>query len=185
MTDTNSAGDDAADRRASDDPRKEPQYARDDRNLSELVQELRVAGLGVQVLFGFLLALPFSARFTRLSTPQRGLYMADVVLAAVTTALLVGPVAYHRLLFRQQQKERLIRAANVMAICGLITVALAITAAVLLIASFVVHGALAIILAACVFCLFAGLWILIPLARREHVEHSAGEHGGGGGAGGD
>ena len=115
-------------------------------------------------------ALPFSARFTRLSTAQRGLYMADVVLAAVTTALLVGPVAYHRLLFRRHQKERLVRAANAMAICGLTTVALAITGAVLLIASFVVHGAAAIVITACVFCLFAGLWILVPLARRERVD---------------
>lgn len=155
---------------AGDDTRNESQDARDDRNLAELVQELRVAGLGVQVLFGFLLALPFSARFTRLSAAQRGLYMADVVLAAVTTALLVGPVAYHRLLFRRHQKERLVMVANAMAISGLITVALAITAAVLLIASFVVQGAAAIVIAACVFCLFAGLWILVPLARRERVD---------------
>ncbi len=133
-----------------------------------------MAGLGVQVLFGFLLALPFSARFIKLSTAQRGLYMADVLLAAITTALLVGPVAYHRLLFRQHQKERLVRAANVMAIAGLITVALAITAAVLLIASFVVHGALAIVLAGCVFGLFAGLWIVVPLARRARAESDGG-----------
>ena len=172
MTDIN-----AADRKAGDDTRNESQNARDDRNLGELVQELRVAGLGVQVLFGFLLALPFSARFTKLSTAQRGLYMADVVLAAVTTALLVGPVAYHRLLFRRHQKERLVRVANAMAICGLMTVALAITGAVLLIASFVVHGVAAIVITACVFCLFAGLWIVVPLARRGHVDRGRGSDG--------
>jgi hypothetical protein len=159
----------AADHKPGDDTRNESQEARDDRNLGELVQELRVAGLGVQVLFGFLLALPFSARFTKLSTAQRGLYMADLVLAAVTTALQVGPVAYHRLVFRRHQKERLVRVANAMAISGLITVALAVTGAVLLIASFVVPGAAAIVITACVFGVFAGLWIVVPLARRERV----------------
>ncbi len=87
------------------DLRDESQAKRDDRNLAELLQELRVAGLGVQVLFGFLLALPFTLRFSRLSSAQRDLYVTDIVLAAVATALLVGPVAYHRLVFRQQMKK--------------------------------------------------------------------------------
>jgi hypothetical protein len=149
------------------DPRNEPETARDDRNLAELLQELRVAGLGVQVLFGFLLALPFSARFTRLSGAQRDLYVADLVLAAVATVLLVGPVAYHRLVFRQNLKESLVRVANVMAICGLLTVALAISTAVALIVGFVVPGATAIVISACIFCLFAALWVVLPLSRRE------------------
>src|SRR5271155_4833947 len=97
-----------------DDPgRAESEAQRDDRNLAELLQELRVAGLGVQVLFGFLLSLPFTTRFTRLNHGQRDLYLASLVLAAGATALLGGPVAYHRLVFRRGQKERLIRAANV------------------------------------------------------------------------
>src|ERR1700674_3298160 len=86
------------------DPRDESEFERDDRNLMELLQELRVAGLGVQVLFGFLLSLPFTSRFAKLSNGERQLYMASLVLAAVSTALLMAPVAYHRLLFRQQQK---------------------------------------------------------------------------------
>src|ERR1700693_2714317 len=101
------------------DPRDESEAERDDRNLAELLQELRVAGLGVQVLFGFLLSLPFPPRFARLSPGQRDLYLASLVLAAVSTALLVAPVAYHRLVFRRRQKERLVRAARVMAILGL------------------------------------------------------------------
>src|ERR1700732_5350850 len=111
-----------------DDPRNESEAERDDRNLIELLQELRVAGLGVQVLFGFLLSLPFTTKFQKLGHGQRGLYLAGLVLAAVSTALLLGPVAYHRLVFRQRQKERLIRAANVMAICGLGAGALAVRA---------------------------------------------------------
>src|ERR1700735_4449752 len=110
----------------SADPRDESEAERADRNLAELLQELRVAGLGVQVLFGFLLSLPFQARFTRLSHGQRDLYLASLVLAALATALLLGPVAYHRLVFRRGQKERLVRAANVMALLGLGIVGLAV-----------------------------------------------------------
>jgi len=104
--------------RSSDD-RNESEAERDDRNLMELLQELRVAGLGVQVLFGFLLSLPFTDGFAKLSHAQRGLYIADLVLAAVATVLLVGPVAYHRLVFRQHLKEPLVIVANKMAIAGL------------------------------------------------------------------
>jgi len=119
------------------DPRDESEAERDDRNLAELLQELRVAGLGVQVLFGFLLSLPFTNRFSRLSQGQRELYLGTLVLAAVATALLLGPVAYHRLVFRQGQKERLVRAANVMAVAGLAAVGLAVSAAVLLVTGYV------------------------------------------------
>ena len=150
-----------------DDVRDESQAKRDDRNLAELLQELRVAGLGVQVLFGFLLALPFTLRFSHLSPAQRDLYVADIVLAAVATALLVGPVAYHRLVFRQQLKEHLVRIANAMAICGLVTVALAISGAVLLILSYVVPGPPAIVISALVFGVFVVLWLVVPLAARE------------------
>jgi len=79
---------------ASDDGRNESQQRRDDRDLLELLQELRVAGLGVQALFGFLLSLPFTSRFIKLSAPQRGRYVADLLLAAMSTALLLAPVAY-------------------------------------------------------------------------------------------
>jgi cation transport ATPase len=85
----------------------------------------------VQVLFGFLLSLPFTNRSDTLSPAQRDLYLASPVLAAVATALLLGPVAYHRLVFRRGQKESLLRAASVMAIAGLAAVGLAVSAAFL------------------------------------------------------
>jgi Family of unknown function (DUF6328) len=154
-----------ADRPEADRP-DETEAERDDRNLIELLQELRVAGLGVQVLFGFLLSLPFTNKFVKLTHPQRELYVASVVLAASSTALLVGPVAYHRLVFRQHQKEQLVKDANLMAILGLATVALAISAAVLLVVSYVNPGAPAVIITVIVVCLFAGLWFVVPLARR-------------------
>lgn len=148
-------------------PRQESEAERDDRNLAELLQELRVAGLGVQVLFGFLLSLPFTARFSRLGPAQRDLYLASLLLAAMSTALLLGPVAYHRLVFRRRQKERLVRAANVMAILGLGSVGLAVSAAVLLVTSYVAKGLPAVLISAFVVCLFGGLWFAFPLARRD------------------
>ena len=148
------------------DPRNETKPQRDDRNTMELLQELRVAGLGVQVLFGFLLSLPFTNRFVKLDGSQRMIYAADLLLAALSTALLLAPVAYHRLVFRQQLKESVVRTANVMAIAGLIAVALSVTLAVLLVLSFVYRGAPAIIIGIGVACLFAVLWFALPLIRR-------------------
>jgi hypothetical protein len=165
----NATGPQDADRPEPDRP-DETEAERDDRNLIELLQELRVAGLGVQVLFGFLLALPFTSRFAQLSHPQRGLYVVSVVLAATSTALLLGPVAYHRLVFRQHQKEQLVKDANIMAILGLAAVGLAVSAAVLLVLSYVVKGLPAVIITVFVVCLFAGLWFGLPLARRRRYE---------------
>jgi hypothetical protein len=147
----------------------ETEAERDDRNLIELLQELRVAGLGVQVLFGFLLSLPFTSRFAELSHPQRGLYVASLLLAATSTALLLAPVAYHRLVFRQHRKEQLVKDANIMAVLGLASVGLAVSAAMLLVLSYVVKGVSAVAITALVVCLFAGLWFALPLARRTRV----------------
>jgi Na+/melibiose symporter-like transporter len=160
-------GEAASQNTGSPDDRDESEAERADRNLGELLQELRVAGLGVQVLFGFLLSLPFTTRFTHLSPGQRNLYLATIVLAAVATALLLGPVAYHRLVFRQGKKERLVRAANIMAIAGLGTVGLAVSAAVLLVTGYVSSGLTAGLITAFVTCMFAGLWFVFPLARRR------------------
>jgi hypothetical protein len=148
------------------DPRDESQAERDDRNLAELLQELRVAGLGVQVLFGFLLSLPFTTVFKQLSGGERDLYLACLILAAVATALLLGPVAYHRVVFRQGQKEKLVRAANTLAILGLITVGLAVSASVLLVAGFVAGYGTGTVIAALVLVMFGLLWFAFPLTRR-------------------
>ncbi len=148
------------------DPRDESEAQRADRNLGELLQELRVAGLGVQVLFGFLLSLPFTNRFTRLSPGQHNLYLACLVLSAGATALLLGPVAYHRLVFRRGLKESLVRAASVMAIAGLATVGLAVSAAVLLVTGHVASGLAAAVISVLVFLAFGLLWFAFPLTRR-------------------
>lgn len=149
------------------DPRDESQEERDDRNLGELLQELRVASLGVQVLFGFLLSLPFTTRFSKLSQGQRELYLATLVLAAASTALLLGPVAYHRLVFRQHQKEALVRAASNMAVLGLAAVGLAVSAAVLLVTSFVASALPAALITVFILCVFGGLWFAFPIGRHR------------------
>jgi hypothetical protein len=159
------------------DGREESAAERADRNLAELLQELRVGGLGIQVLFGFLLALPFTQRFSKLDHAQRQLYIACLLLAALSTALLLGPVAYHRLVFRQHQKEHLVQAANVMAIGGLVTVGLAISSSVLLVVSVVDRGPAVAFIPALTLALFAGLWFALPLVRRWRAEAAARRRG--------
>jgi hypothetical protein len=152
------------------DPRQESAAERDDRNLAELIQELRVVSLGVQVLFGFLLSLPFTTRFTRLGTGQRDLYLVSLTLSAVATVLLLGPVAYHRFVFRQGLKEPLVRYANRMAILGLAAVGAAVLTAVLLVISYVAGWLPAALMAGLTACLLVCLWFVLPLAR--HRERS-------------
>jgi len=148
------------------DERNETPEQRDDRNLLELLQELRVAGLGVQVLFGFLLAIPFTTKFSALSTDQRDLYVTTLLLAALAALLLLAPVAFHRILFRQHQKEFLVKAANVLAILGLATVGLAVSATVALVLSYVTPGLMTVVITVVMLVLYAGLWFAFPLSRR-------------------
>jgi predicted membrane channel-forming protein YqfA (hemolysin III family) len=150
----------------SPDARQETTYQRDDRNLGELIQELRVAGLGVQVLFGFLLSLPFSAKFAQLSTGQRDLYLTTVLLSAAATVLLVGPVAYHRLVFRRGMKEHLVRFANLLAILGLVAVGGAVLAAVMLVGWYVAGVLAGSVITAVIGAMICVLWFAVPLASR-------------------
>ena len=152
---------------ASQDPRQESVAQRADRNIAELVQELRVVGLGVQVLFGFLLSLPFTMRFTKLDGAQRGVYLTSLVLAAVATTLLIGPVAYHRLVFRQGMKEQLVRFANTLAILGLAAVGGAVLMAVLLVTDFVAGAVAAGVITAVLACMLGVLWFAVPLTQRR------------------
>ena len=151
---------------AHQDLRRETRPQRDDRNFLELIQELRVVGLGVQVLFGFLLSLPFTVRFGALSGGQRDLYVASITLSALATVLLLGPVAYHRLVFREGLKESLVRFSNAMAICGLATVAGAVLTAVFLVIGYVAGTLPGALLTALVGVMLCGLWFALPLSRR-------------------
>ena len=135
--------------------------------MNDLLQELRVAGLGVQVLFGFLLSLPFTVRFTELDGLQRDLYKATLLCTALSMALLISPVAYHRWVFRKHQKGRLLKMSNVVALLGLASVALAVSLAVWLIMSFVGTSWIASVLAAATSAIFAFLWFAFPIFERH------------------
>ena len=148
---------------------EESRQERNRRNLSDLLQELRVAGLGVQVLFGFLLSLPFTVRFRSLDHAERGLYMASLFFAALSIALLVAPVAFHRWVFRLHEKELLLRAANAMVLAGLGTVALSIGSSVLLVMSFIAVGWITAIVVTCTFVTFLVLWYAVPILSRRQA----------------
>jgi uncharacterized protein DUF6328 len=111
-----------------------------DRQFTELLQELRVAQTGVQILFAFLLGLAFTPRFPDLSRAQQGVYLATLVLSAVSAALLIAPVGYHRIVFRQRLRPQLVTTGHRYAIAGLVLLLLALVGAVQLAASFVLGG---------------------------------------------
>jgi uncharacterized protein DUF6328 len=132
----------------------------------ELLQELRVALPGVQVLFGFLLVVPFSARWGEVTSFQQDLYFACLLCAAAATAFLIAPTAIHRLDFEQGDKPLIVRISNVLAIIGLTFLALAIVGVVLLITDLLYSGAVVAIYAATVASIFIALWYMIPLVLR-------------------
>jgi Family of unknown function (DUF6328) len=147
--------------------RHETEAERIDRNLGELLQELRVTSIGVQVLFGFLLSLPFTTRFAMLDDAQRRLYVVDLTCAALATAVLIAPVAYHRLVFRQHVKLRLLRTANVLALVGLAIVALTIAGSVLLVVSFVYDGFAVVLITLLTTVTIFSLWFVLPFTARR------------------
>jgi hypothetical protein len=137
-----------------------------DRELIELLNELRVALPGVQMLFGFLLALPFSVGFEHTSAVDRRVYFASFLAAAAASVLLIAPSAYHRLNWRQRDKEHLLRTANVMAIAGLGCLAIAVSAAVYVVTSALYSSTAAAATAAVVAAATVACWYGLPIARR-------------------
>jgi hypothetical protein len=149
-----------------DGGRDETEEERLDRNLTELLNELRVALPGVQVLFAFLLGVPFTQRFTELTDYQEDVYYATLICAAAASAFLIAPSAHHRIEFRLKDKRHIVFLANRFAIIGLSFLALAMTGVVLLITD-VMFGGLATAIATSVTALtFAYLWYVMPFARR-------------------
>ncbi|MGE5636905.1 MAG: DUF6328 family protein, partial [Nocardioidaceae bacterium] len=126
------------------DGRRETALERADRNLVELLQELRVAQTGVQVLFAFLLTLPFTARFASISALQKAVYFTTLLTTGCAAVLLIAPTSWHRIVFRRGDKEHLVEVANRFAIAGLACVALSMSGAVLLVGD-VLFGAWAAI----------------------------------------
>lgn len=137
------------------------------RNWHELLQELRVMQTGVQILTGFLLTIPFTDKFNSLDDRQRTIYLCVLVGSVVTTSLIVAPASFHRVLFRQQQRSWLVKAANVSARVGLAGLAIVSSAVVLLVFDVVVSTTAALIASGSVLVLFVGLWLVIPMVARE------------------
>jgi uncharacterized protein DUF6328 len=136
-----------------------------DRELIELLNELRVALPGVQVLFAFLLTVPFSQGFAQTTQFQRDLLFGVLVATAISAALLIAPSAWHRLRFRQRDKELILFVSNRMAIVGLGFLALAMVGAVMLIANYAFSETLTVVSGIVAFLIFGSLWYLLPLAR--------------------
>ena len=162
---------DAAGGPTSGSGRDESESDRLDRNLSELLQELRVALPGVQVLFAFLLTVPFAQRFSEVTAFQERIYFTTLLLTAISAALLISPSAYHRMVFRTQQKDHLIFTANRLMIAGLAFLLLAMNGAIILITD-VLFGATATIITGAAFLILYGtLWYALPLRRRIKGSH--------------
>ena len=149
-----------ADRRPRDE---ETPKERANRELIELLNELRVVLPGVTVLLAFLLAVPFAKGWTRVTHFQRDVFVVAFLATAVSVALLAAPSSYHRLRFRQGNKERLVRIGNRLAIAGITAFAVSLEAVVLLVTDFVLSRGVAIAAATALFAVVAVLWYGLPL----------------------
>lgn len=146
--------------------RDETETERLDRNWASLLQELRVVQTGVQLLTGFLLTLPFQQRFDILDEPMQRVYLGTVSAAVVSTALLVAPVAIHRVLFRRHRLGKLVTAAHRCAYAGLLLLGVAVTGMTVIIFYAVVGLYAALIAGGCALVLFATFWLVLPLTMR-------------------
>ena len=151
----------------TDDPRHESRAERIDRELMELLNELRVALPGVQFLFAFLLIVPFQQGTDRATDFQRDLYFITLIAAAVATGLLIAPAAQHRVLFRQRDKEALLKRSSRSAFAGTVVLGVAIVTAVLLIVDVLFSRTQAWVTAGLIAALLVWWWVIVPLYHRS------------------
>ncbi|WP_328859742.1 DUF6328 family protein [Streptomyces sp. NBC_00306] len=151
--------------------REETEEERADRKWSDLLQELRVAQTGVQILFGFLLTVVFQPRFTGLSGTDQDIYVATVMLGAATTGALIGPVSFHRLLTGKRLKPQTVVWASRLTVLGLVLLLCTMASALLLILRVALHNSLAIWLVVAMVGWFVICWFLLPAwARIRHAD---------------
>ncbi|HVP02514.1 MAG TPA: DUF6328 family protein [Solirubrobacteraceae bacterium] len=148
----------------------ETELQRSQRQLLELLNEVRVAMPGVQVLFAFLLALPFQARFAELGRVEKALYFAALLAAATSSACFVASAALHRLLFRHGQRAYIISVSNRLSIAGIVCLAVAMATAITLVTAFIYSAAAAVVVGGGTVIVVAGLWFGLPLSRRLRRE---------------
>lgn len=153
---------------ASQDQTSESRDQQLARNVSELLQELRVAQAGVQFLFGFLLAVAFTEHYARASGFEQVVHLIAVLFATASVALLTAPAAWHRVLFRQGQRPEILRVANLLMVAGLACLGVAMTATVLLLFKVVAGPVIAAVVAVVIAVMFLLLWFLLPLRARRN-----------------
>jgi hypothetical protein len=139
---------------------------RHDRELIELLNELRVALPGVQVLFAFLLAVPFSRGYSRITAFEKYVFFISLVATTISSALLIAPTSFHRLRWRVEDKERILEVGNRLAIVGLFALAVAMIAALLMVGDFLFGRTVGVLTAACVGAVLVALWYGIALRAR-------------------
>ncbi|WP_205650546.1 DUF6328 family protein [Actinoplanes solisilvae] len=148
----------------------ETEKQRWDRNFADLLQELRVAQTGIQILFAFLLTLPFSSGFPDVTQFQKDTYVVALLAAAGATAMIIAPVAFHRALFRQGRKPELVRYAHRMASGGLAFLLVSMVACVLLVTDFILARWIAFLFSAITAVFFLTFWAAIPWFRRNWID---------------
>ncbi|MCQ4205570.1 DUF6328 family protein [Streptomyces longispororuber] len=154
-----------------DSGREETAEQRADRRWADLVQEMRVALTGVQILFGFLLTVVFMPRFPQLSTTDRNIYIVTVLLGSASTGALIGPVAFHRLVTGRRIKPQAVIWASRLTVVGLVLLLCTLTSALLLILRVAMHDALAPLLVAAILVWYLVCWFALPLwARTRYTE---------------
>jgi hypothetical protein len=171
MDPTNTSDDAEWDR----DARDETPTERLDRNWTDLLQELRVVQTGVQLLTGFLLTLPFQARFATLDSFQQNLYLITVILAVCSTAFLIAPVSLHRLLFRRHARARMVEVAHRLALTGMTLLGASLVGVVLLIFDVVRGRTAGFVAAGLIALLVVVLWVAMPLALRRDASSGRAE----------
>lgn len=152
--------------------RNETDAERADRNWLELIQELRVAQTGIQVLAGFLLTLPFTSRFGEISDLHRGMFLVAFSLAVITIGLMTAPVSLHRVLFAQHEKETLVRIGAFFAKTGLISLGLTLVAVVVLIFGVVLNDTAGYVAGALVFSFYTLGWVVLPVVVLRRAQPS-------------
>jgi Family of unknown function (DUF6328) len=149
--------------------------AKHDRQLIELLNEIRIAMPGAQVLFAFLLAVPFSQRFGELSTTTTRVYFGTILLTATSAALLMAPSAHHRMLFGKHSKERLILVSNRLAIAGMATLAVAMGTTVYVVGDLLYTSGLAILVGSALTVSMSLLWFVAPLLYKADTPPAGSE----------
>ena len=145
---------------------EETRRERVNRELIELLNELRVALPGVQVLFAFLLAVPFATGWKGVSDFQKNIFFATLIATAISAACFIVPTAYHRLNFRKREKERILVTSNNFAVAGIMFLAISMIGVIVLITDVIYSKTAALVTGALALLVFGGLWLVLPLIRR-------------------